>query len=48
MKSQKIKEQLAVIGGEPIALTGQAARDFGRKQVTLWESVLKPLNLRLD
>jgi tripartite-type tricarboxylate transporter receptor subunit TctC len=47
-RSQKIREQLAVIGGEPIALTGQAARDFGRQQVALWESVLKPLNLRLD
>ena len=47
-RSPRIKEQLAVIGGEPVALTGQAAKDFGRRQVMLWESVLKPLNLRLD
>ena len=47
-KSPRIREQLAVIGGEPVALTGRAAADFGRQQVQLWESVLKPLNLRLD
>jgi tripartite-type tricarboxylate transporter receptor subunit TctC len=47
-RTPQIKQQLAVIGAEPVALTGQAARDFGRGQVELWESVLKPLNLRLD
>jgi tripartite-type tricarboxylate transporter receptor subunit TctC len=47
-KSPQIRQQLAVIGGEPIVLTGEAAGQFGSSQVALWESVLKPLDLRLD
>jgi tripartite-type tricarboxylate transporter receptor subunit TctC len=47
-RSPQIKSQLAGIGAEPVVRTGQAALDFGRSQVELWESVLKPLNLRLD
>ncbi len=46
--SPQIRQQLAVIGGEPIVLAGQEARNFGSSQVALWESVLKPLDLRLD
>lgn len=47
-RSPQIRSQLAAIGAEPITRSGQAAADFGNAQVAMWESVLKPLNLRLD
>lgn len=47
-RSQPVRDQLAAISAENFFLSGPKVAEFGRAQVEFWQSIVRPLNIRLD
>ncbi|UUX95317.1 tripartite tricarboxylate transporter substrate binding protein [Aquabacterium sp. J223] len=48
LQTQEVKDKFATFGVVPFFSSGPKAADFVRSQVTFWEGVVKPMNIRLD
>jgi tripartite-type tricarboxylate transporter receptor subunit TctC len=48
MQTAEVRERFATFGVTPLLMTGKQASDFVQSQDKFWESVLKPMNIKLD